>query len=257
MTRENWTREELIVAFNLYCKIPFAKITSKNPQIIDLAKLIKRTASSVALKLVNFARLDPELQKRNIAGMSHGSKGEEEIWNEFHGNWSELAFESEILLSQFKGEPIEKSVKIDMESLPKEGKEREAIIKARVNQSFFRSSILASYDNKCCITGISISELLVASHIVPWSKDEKNRLNPHNGLCLNLLHDKAFDRGLITITEDYKIRLSPEILDYKSDEAIEKFFLPYNGQTILLPKKFLPDTSFLRYHYENVFIKKI
>jgi putative restriction endonuclease len=101
-----------------------------------------------------------------------------------------------------------------------EGTDREAIIKARVYQNFFRSAILATYENRCCITGISIPEFLVASHIIPWSKDKKNRLNPHNGLCLNLLHDKAFDRGLITITEDYVIKLSPTLFDYKKNEAV-------------------------------------
>ncbi len=254
MSRKNWNREELIVAFNLYCKIPFGKITSNNPEIINLAKIIGRTPSAVSLKLSNFARLDPELKKRQIAGMSHGSKSDKEIWNEFHGNWDELAFESENLVARFKGEPIEKSAKIDLESLPRDGKEREAIIRARVNQYFFRAAILAAYENKCCITGISIPELLVASHIIPWSKDEKNRLNPRNGLCLNLLHDKAFDRGLITITEDYKMKLSPALLDYKKDEAIEKFFLPYSDKPIILPDKFWPDKRFLRYHYENIFI---
>ncbi len=223
MTRENWTRDELIVAFNLYCKIPFGKITSKNPEIINLARIIGRTPSAVALKLVNFARLDPELQKRKISGMSHGSKSEEDIWNEFNGNWEELAFESELLLAKFKGESIENSTKINLENIPKEGKERDATIKIRVNQNFFRSAILASYDNKCCITGISIPELLVASHIIPWSKDEKNRLNPQNGLCLNLLHDKAFDRGLITINENYMIKLSKVVTDYKENEAIRKY----------------------------------
>jgi putative restriction endonuclease len=187
--------------------------------------------------------------------MSHGSKSEGEIWNEFHGNWSELAFESEILLARFKGEAIENSAKINFEGLPKEGMEREAVIKARINQNFFRSTILASYDNKCCVTGISISELLVSSHFVPWSKDEKNRLNPHNGLCLNLLHDKAFDRGLMTITEDYKIKLSTAIICCEHDEAIEKFFLPYDNHSIFLPNKFLPDKQFLKYHYENIFRK--
>ena len=157
------------------------------------------------------------------------------------------------MLARFKGEPIEKSANIDLDSLSIEGTDREAIIKARVYQNFFRSAILASYENKCCITGIAMPELLVASHIIPWSKDEKNRLNPHNGLCLNLLHDKAFDRGLITITEDYKMKLSPMLMNFKNNEAIEKFFLPYEDKTISLPKKFLPDKSFLRYHYETVF----
>lgn len=254
MLRKNWNREELVVAFNLYCRIPFGKISSNNPKIISLAKIIGRTPSAVSLKLSNFARLDPELQKRNISGMSHGSKSDVEIWNEFHGNWDELTFESETLLAQLKNESIENSTRINLDSLPKEGKERDAIIKARVNQNFFRSAILASYDNKCCITGILIPELLIASHIIPWSKDEINRLNPHNGLCLNLLHDKAFDRGLITITEDYKLKLSSSILTYKNNEAIEKFFLPYDDKIISLPKKFLPEMSFLRYHHENIFI---
>jgi len=92
MMRENWNREELIVAFNLYCKIPFGRITSRNPEIINLAKIIGRTPSAVALKLVNFARLDPELQKRKIAGMSHGSKSEGEIWDEFHGKLEWVGF---------------------------------------------------------------------------------------------------------------------------------------------------------------------
>ncbi|MDO9098411.1 MAG: HNH endonuclease [Candidatus Methanoperedens sp.] len=254
MARKNWVREELIIAYNLYCKTPFGKIDDNNLEIINLAKIIGRTPSAVALKLSNFASLDPELQKRNIVGMRHGSKSDKEIWDEFNGNWDELAFESEILLARFKGEPIEKSANIDLDSLSIEGTDREAIIKARVYQNFFRSSILASYENKCCITGISIPELLVASHIIPWSKDEKNRLNPHNGLCLNLLHDKAFDRGFITITEDYEIKLSSALLEYKKNEAVQKFFLPYSDKIISKPKKFLPDKSFLKYHYENVFI---
>ena len=59
----------------------------------------------------------------------------------------------------------------------------------------------------------------------------------------------------MTITEDYKIKLSIAITDYKHDEAIEKFFLPYDSHSIFLPKKFLPDKHFSRYHYKNIFIK--
>ena len=110
---KNWTRDELIVAFNLYCKIPFSKIYYKHPQIVKLAHIIGRTPSAVALKLVNFGRLDPELQKRNIVGMRHGSKSEETIWNEFRNNWEELAFEGERIFAELKHEPIEKSTEID------------------------------------------------------------------------------------------------------------------------------------------------
>ena len=106
-----------------------------------------------------------------------------------------LAYESEIQLAKLLNHKIEIDEEIDFEI--KEGKVREGVVKVRVNQSFFRNTVLASYENKCCITGISIPDFLVASHIIPWSKDEKNRLNPENGLCLNSIHDKAFDKGFI------------------------------------------------------------
>ena len=250
--RKPWNREELIVAFNLYCKTPFTKINSSNKAIKALAPAIGRTASAVALKLANFARLDPALQERNISGMSHGSKEEATIWNEFNGNWEELAYQSEQILAQFKNETIENTADIIKEDLPIEGRERETLIKARVNQSFFRKTILASYDNRCCITGIAISELLIASHIVPWSVDKKNRMNPCNGLCLNALHDKAFDTGLITITPDYTVKLS-EILKRKHS-VIDSFFTTYESKKIILPQRFMPSMDFIKYHNKFVFL---
>ena len=150
------------------------------------------------MKIGNFGSFDPELKKRGIVGLGNTSKLDEIIWNEFNSDWNSLAYESELLISKFTNQPIEKIVEINGDDIPA-GKERESTIKARVNQSFFRSTILSSYNLKCCITGLSITELLVASHIVPWAKDEKNRLNPHNGLCLNSIHDKAFDKGFISI----------------------------------------------------------
>lgn len=253
MIRKPWSREESIIVFNLYCKIPFSKIYYKHPDIIELARLLGRTPSAVALKLVNYARLDPDLQKRNISGMKHGSKRDEEIWNEFYGNPEALAYESEVLLARFKKEPVEKSAHITMEDLPAEGKERETLIKARVNQSFFRSIILTSYENKCCISGLSVPELLVASHIIPWSVDEKKRMSPHNGLCLNMLHDKAFDKGFITITPEYVVKLSPYLRKLKDKTALETFFAPFENKSIRLPQRFIPDKAFLKYHNDNVF----
>jgi len=250
---KNWTQKEHILAFNLYCKIPFTKINANYAPVKNLAKIIGRSNGSVAMKLANFARLDPELQSRNISGLSRGAKGEEEVWKEFNGNWEELSWQSEQILAQYKGESIEESTGISTENISAEGKERDALVKVRVNQSFFRKAILASYNHSCCITGISIPELLVASHIIPWSTDHKNRVNPSNGLCLNLLHDKAFDKGLITITPDYKIKLSG-IFHEKKFKDDNNFFLPFGGNRIKLPTKFLPDKAFLIWHNENIFI---
>ena len=251
--RRNWTREELIVAFNLYCKIPFSKINSKHKLIIELANAIGRTPSAIAWKLVNFASLDPTLKERNIKGASNASKLDQTIFDEFYQNWNTLAYESEINLAKLLNKPLVTEDDIDFEI--KEGKVRETLVKVRVNQSFFRSTVLASYENRCCITGISILDFLVASHIIPWSQDEKNRLNPENGLCLNSIHDKAFDKGYITIDFDYTLKISKYFDDFKKENNIHKFFLDFENKEIRLPKRFLPNKDFLEFHHRNIFKK--
>lgn len=247
-----WTREELILAVNLYCKLPFGRLHRLNPEVIHLANLIGRTPSSVAYKLVNFASLDPSLKARGIKGASNASKLDKEIWNEFFNNWDILPFESEKMLASFENTTIERLNHIPENELPKEGKMREQVVKVRVNQSFFRSSILASYNNTCCITGIQHPEFLIAGHIKPWSIDEKNRLNPQNGIAINALHDKAFENGYITITTDYKIKISPILLKNKNQQTLD-FFSKFNDQSIILPSRFLPDVEFLKYHNEERF----
>jgi putative restriction endonuclease len=256
MVRRNWTRDELIVAFNLYCKIPFSKISARHPMVISLAEAIGRTPSAVAWKLVNFATLDPSLQARNIKGASNTGKMDKVIFDEFIHNWDELAYESEIALANLVCTTIETPLELDssLEQIElKEGKVKEVITKARVNQNFFRKMILSSYENKCCITGMRVDSLLVASHIIPWAKDEANRTNPENGLCLNSLHDKAFDVGLITIDTSYQVRVSKHISDFENDTSIQKFFLDYDRNKITLPKRFLPKLEFLDYHQANIF----
>jgi putative restriction endonuclease len=247
-----WTRDELVLAINLYCKLPFGKMHKATQEIIKFAELIGRTPSSIALKLGNFASFDPTLKERGIKGASNASKLDKQIWDEFYNNWDAALIESEILLAQTKHTTIEKLNKITIDDLPKEGKEKERLVKVRVNQSIFRTLILATYNNKCCITGIDNTDLLIASHIVPWSKDEKNRLNPMNGLCLNALHDRAFDKGLITISaEDYSIKISPKLKKKNIVESIGWNFLKLEGKKINLPHKFLPSIKQLKLH--NIF----
>jgi len=188
------------------------------------------------------------LQSRRIQGASHGSKAEEDIWDEFNGNWEALAFESERLLAKATGRDISQLV----ESLP-EGRSAERTVFVRVNQSFFRSAVLAAYDLKCCITGLAVPELLTASHIIPWAVDEKNRTNPRNGLCLNATHDRAFDCGLLTVTPDYHVRLSPILKPRSKDPALAAFLLRYEKRKIALPERFRPEPAFLEYHNRKVF----
>ncbi len=254
MAIRNWTRDELILTINLYCKLSFGQLHKNNPKVIELSKTIDRTPSAVAWKLVNFSSLDPSIRRRGLKGANHTSKLDEEIWYEFFDNLSELAFESEALLAKYANQNIIETTNIYYADLPKEGKERKSIIKSRVNQSFFRRMILSSYENKCSITGLPITELLVASHIVPWANDTNNRMNPCNGICLNALHDRAFDKGLITITNDYKLVISKRFRVFHKESSINQFFNAYDGQKLSLPQRFLPKQEFLEYHQENVFV---
>jgi len=251
---ELWTKEQTIVALNLYCKIPFNKVSSTHPDIIRIAKVIGRSPNSVKMKIGNFGSFDPELKRKGIVGLGNTSKLDKEVWNEFNKDWNTLAFESEVLISKFTNQPLEKRIELNIDNIPL-GKERLAIIKQRVNQNFFRSTIISSYNLKCCISGLSIADFLEASHIIPWNKDEKNRLNPHNGLCLNLLYHKAFDKGFITITNEYKIKISQYFNDFKKDLAISDLFLRFDKQKIILPDRFLPSKEFLEYHHDHIFKK--
>jgi len=241
--RKNWTREEHILAFNLYCKIPFGSIHIRNPKIIELARLMERSVGAVSYKLANFSRLDPDLKARGIEGMSHGAKGEKDVWDEFYYDSEALAFESERLLAKYSGRTLENLAQIDETDLPSEGKERECIVRIRVNQNFFRSTVLAAYDYRCCVTGLAVPELLVASHIVPWSEDATQRMNPKNGLCLNALHDRAFDRGLMIIDENLTMRFSGRTRSRGAD-----ILTSFEGKRITLPSRFKPDLTLLFRH---------
>lgn len=237
-----WTKDELILAINLYCKTPFGKIHTRNPDIIQLAKGLDRTPGSVSYKLANFACIDPSLPRK---GASNVSKLDREVWDCFFSNWNEMAYKSEEAYSA----KFSQNGDDEIANIP-EGTTRTATVKVRVNQSFFRKTILASY-GACCITGIPVPELLIASHIVPWAVDTKNRTNPQNGLCLNSLHDKAFDSGLITISDNFVVVLSPRIRQYNSDAT--ELITSFEGCKISMPRRFMPGQKFLAYHRSNIF----
>lgn len=253
MVNANWTKEQTIVALNLYCKIPFKKVASNHPAIIELATLIGRTPNSVKMKIGNFGSFDPELKKLGIVGLTNASKLDEIVWSEFNSDWEKLAYESELLIAKFADRPLEKNIEVEPVNFPT-GLEKEAFIKQRVNQNFFRATVLSSYNFRCCVTGLSVVDLLVASHIVPWATDPKNRLNPRNGLCLNAIHDKAFDRGLITVSNDYRIIISKRLREKSSEEVVARYFTKHDGQKLFLPDRFLPSLEFLEFHQKNRFI---
>ena len=179
--RRRWTRQELLVAFGLYCRMPFGKLHKQNPEIIKIAGLIGRTPSALAMKLTNIASLDPEITATGRKGLTGASAADRAMWQEMKSGWEK-----------------------------------------------------------------------VASHIVPWHIDSANRLNPRNGLALSVLHDKAFDLGMITINEDMTVRVSKKEFRM-SDDFVATALKSYDGKSIELPDKFRPDEEFLDYHRQNIF----
>jgi putative restriction endonuclease len=252
--QNRWTKDQTIIAFNLYCKIPFQKAHSNNPDIIRIAKIIGRSPNSVKMKIGNFGNFDPDLKEKGIVGLSNTSKLDKEVWDEFNGNWERLAYESEKYIAKFLNYDLEEVGKKEPLKIP-EGLSKEQLVKTRVNQSFFRNSILSAYNSTCCMTGIKIPQLLIASHIIPWAdaNDQTEKVNPRNGICLNSLHDKAFDRGLITVTADFKIKVSEKLFEIQNDEISRIYFKNLNKKTIMLPDRFLPQKKFLEYHNQYIF----
>lgn len=249
-----WTRDELIVAFNLYLKLPFGKMHRGTPEIIHLANIIGRTPGSVAIRLTNFAHVDPYHQQRGVKGMSGGRRQVEPIWNEFINNKEKLVFESERILAEKENLTIETKyaeILYDTKNLKGDTKIRE--VKTRVNQNFFRQVVLANYSSKCAISGIDIPDLLVASHIIPWSKNEEERLNPENGICFSPLYDRAFDKGYIGINGKSEIVISNALKKKEKEDYYLKYFSHLSGTKLFLPKKYHPKKDFLQYHLDSIF----
>lgn len=254
--RGNWTPEQLKLAFYLYCQLPFGKLHQRNPQIVELSKLIGRTPSSLAMKLVNFASLDPTIRDSGRHGLGNASALDKTVWNEFHADWDRLVAECQQIresLAHEQGQRIETPQEVDGEFALSDftGETRRAIVAQRVKQSFFRRAVLASYRGRCCISGVSDSRFLVASHIVAWNEDAIIRLHPGNGLCLSAIHDRAFDRHLFSLTDDHHIILSSH-LRKTPDAFLRQVFGPVDGKKISLPEKFVPEQAFIERHREKM-----
>ena len=254
-----WSREELILALYLYCQTPFAKTKANNPDIIQVAKMIGRTPSSVARKLGNFGAFDPLLAQKGIVGLAHYSKADKEIWKELYQHWDRLVEASEAItaatqdaaslatVAQHEAPPIiaDFVLPIGPTSQPK-------LVMTRLYQSFFRKAVLSSYQNACCMCGINFPQLLIASHIKPWALSEETRTDPENGLCLCVLHDKAYDRGLMTVSAEHEIYVSKVVTKSKVD-FVDTALTAFQGQKITLPSRFAPKPEYLTWHQQKVF----
>jgi putative restriction endonuclease len=252
-----WSHDELIIACGLYFTLPFGQMHSRNPKIIQAAGLLGRTPSSLAMKLVNFASLDPAHRARGVKGLAGHSRSDEQVWTEFHDYWDRMTVLAETKLQNLEAgkEPAApEDSGAGATYVPRDvATETAATITVRTMQSFFRKMVLAAYNSKCSITGNPVEDLLVASHILPWSEFPQHRLNPKNGLCLAAHFDRAFDRRLVTFDSEMRLVLSPVLKRYLPNPAIESEFVRREGQRLTCPDRFLPDVDFLAHHRDRMF----
>lgn len=261
--RRKWTRDELVVAMNLYCRLPFGKLDQRTPKIRELAAALDRTPGSLAMKLNNFASFDPDLKARGVKGLKGASKLDREVWDEFHADWEAMAIESEWM----RGRLFQKSNEMEGVSgydisgesaQPLSGfqgpTELSREVRVRLGQAFFRRAILSSYNERCCITGNPIPALLEASHIVPHSKGREFHVDPRNGLCLARTHHAAFDRGYISFASDGALRISKKMKRYLPSPILENEFIAFEGHPLTLPERYPPAPEFLDYHRKNIYL---
>ena len=114
-------------------------------------------------------------------------------------------------------------------------------------QERFRELLLHAYGGRCALCDTRFRPALVASHIVPWAADRKNRLNPRNGLLLCRSHDALFEAGLLAIEPDYRVtwaRVDPAELGQDLHAFVSKRTAP----TVRLPAARLhPGREFLEW----------
>lgn len=240
------------MAMALYCQLPFGKLHRGNPAIVALAEKLGRTPSAVAMKLVNFASLDPAITQTGRKGLGNASALDREVWDAFKRNW--------------EGEMTEAALELD--AVPNLGEmlweepdgpvetEKRALVAVRTKQQIFRRMILANYSFRCCMSGLTIERCLVASHIVRWSDNEAARLNPHNGLCLSALHDKAYEYGYLTITPDFVVKASGQLKKLGEIDKAAEALAGLDGVKIAMPEKFMPDKAFLETHLKDRYLRE-
>ena len=258
MSRRNWSRQETLMALAFYLCPPFPRKNwdDSDAEIQLLAREIGRTESAVCFKIANLKACDPN---RTGLGFTNTAGMDRQIINEYLANPDATISEAMWELGQtglrisYDGE-IEASGPSCPDQPQQLGLERVEQVRKRVNQDYFRSVLLTNYGGTCCLTGIDIPTLLTASHIKPWAAaTPSERLMSSNGLLLNALHDRAFDRGLITLDDSYRVVVSSHV---PHTPANDQWLYAFDGRQIRLPgseESTWPSLDFIHYHNEYVF----
>jgi hypothetical protein len=179
------------------------------------------------------------------------SRADRQLWEAFEEDPEAVAADAEAAYARISGldaPPMELEF-----NLPVGPTEVSRLVRTRRVQAFFRSAVLASYEFRCAVSEIEIPELLNASHIIPWNVDVGRRADPRNGIALNALYDRAFDRGLITFDESMRLVLSKRLSKLPIPRLQQQAFQEIEGRKLRMPQRFAPAPASLAYHREHIF----
>lgn len=258
-----WTEAEDTIALFVYTLLPSGKWSKDNPTIKEYAALINRTPSALVFKLGNLRSLDNSHESKGLVNIS---KMDRQVWYQYLNKPYDLvvAYEESLrlftddvfqaadsgILLPFGQKEKQQNIQQDRQKYAEEDSYSWSL--RRKGQYAFRLALLSNYTFQCCLSGITTTDMLLASHIVPWSKDENNRLNPQNGLLLNALLDRAFDKGLITFSPlTYQTIIAERI----KDPPLVHYLSQFKGKKIKLPNnpQRWPKKEFLEYHNDTIF----
>ena len=248
-----WTREDVIIAYALYCVIPFSKVNNSNQTIKDAAAIMERSPASLKMRICNLAALDPDFLATGRTGLASVANLDREVYAEFSSDWQRLSSTAEELL----GLPIFDIAEPIYNGPDRRRRKTYAEISDKQARRFFRKSVIAAYEGRCCISGMAIPQMLIASHIKPYavSDIQTERANPANGLLLNAFYDRAFDQGLMTVLPDLTILISNQVKEVYTDERTREWLYAIEGTKIKRPARFAPNRDLLAYHNEYVFLR--
>lgn len=157
---------------------------------------------------------------------------------QFYGNWP-ITHSRLDALRELSDEENEYSIE-----------NRKIEIEVRLQQSKFRRAVLENFESKCCISGVRETDLLVASHIVPWAERIETRLNPSNGICFLVLYDKLFDKGYFSIDSNLKVIVSQKKKELS--DQLNGILSEIEGKKIALPIHYSLGLDFLDFHRQKI-----
>lgn len=237
-----WTDEEMILTLYIYLTHNHDELYKSSKFLIDFCERLNRytgnsrTTSSIEMRISNYKSVDPNYPK---IGLDNGGKKVKEIWDNYHDKMDYLkniydSFVNKTMLeitaeAQDELEDIANKINNNYININLEEKDAyiESIINVRNNsiQKVFRNNLIMEFNQKCALCNINYKDLLIASHILPYSKciNKKDMINHNNGLLLCPIHDALFDKYLISFDCKGQILISKNISeDIYSDLNINK-----------------------------------